>query len=140
MTAPEPAGLPSRRRLRPQLRTLPASNRPQAPRREAAHLPRPGCGPCLLLCARKQNCERAADSGFAVDVHLPAVGRNDVLDHRQAETRPFRTGSISTGGTHEFFEDVLLLMGSDPHPLIAHANCYLAALVSRLRPDCLVLR
>ncbi len=32
------------------------------------------------------------------------------------------------------------MMGSNPQPFVAHANCDLAVLASRLRPDCLVLR
>src|SRR5207249_11646654 len=135
-TAPARAGLPSRRRVRLQPHILPVSDRPRAPRQEVAHLLLPRCEPYLLLCAREEDSKRAADTWLTVDMHLPAVGCNNVLNHRQAEARTFGPGNLSTGAPNEFLEYPLLLMRVNPQPFIAHANCYPSILAAGLCPHC----
>src|SRR5439155_16637378 len=70
----------------------------------------------------EEDSKRAADTGLTVDMHLPAVGCNNVLNHRQAEARTFGPGNLSTGGPNEFFEYPFLLMWVNPQPPIAYAN------------------
>ena len=65
---------------------------------------------------RQSDGERAAATRLALDRHRATVRRDDMLHHREPDARALMRSRIGRRATHEFPENIALLVGRDASP------------------------